>query len=275
MISHDPQLQVLRRLEEHCRKLCEADWQDPNGPLRLNRGLSSADLQNAEFFQNTRRFLLALQEQGKTAATATGNLNRVFVRQMLDRMQMTGLQRETILQVNKVLNEQDLWPLHLGRVVSERAVLVTHRSKVFKLTRQGADLLAENRAGELYHALFIAYFRKFNLHYIFHLRDVPAIQQTMAAILWRLGDVLEDWRPVKGLAPQILLPRVLQQLHEAMINQYDNEEWIFSGYVLDPLQSFGLVERLRKSDWRGITEKDSVRITLLWKKFISVTPFVG
>lgn len=153
--------------------------------------------------------------------------------------------------------------------------MVTRRSKSFKLTRQGAALLAENRAGELYHALFIAYFRKFNLHYSFHFRDVPGIQQSMAAILWRLGDVLEDWRPVQGLAPQILLPRVLQQLHRAMISQYDKEEWIFSGYVLQPLRDFGLIETLRETDWPGITEKDSVRISPLWKKSISVTPYAG
>jgi hypothetical protein len=273
MISDASQPGFLARLQEYCRKLCEANWQDPNGPLRLNRRLSSADLQNAEFFQNTRQFFLALQEQGRTATTATGNLNRVFVRHMLDRVALAPLDRETILQCNKVLNEQDLWALHLSRVVSEKAGLVARRSKVFKLTRQGAALLAEDRAGELYHRLFIAYFRKFNLHYDFHLRDVPGIQQSMAAILWRLDEVLEDWRPVQGLARQVLLPRVLQQLHEAMVTQYDKEEWIFSGYVLEPLRDFGLIEKRSKSRWPLITERDSVHVTPLWKKFILFTPY--
>ena len=136
-------------------------------------------------------------------------------------------------------------------------------------------LLAEDRAGELYHTMFVAYFRKFNLHYNFHLRDVPGIQQSMAAILWRIGDVLEDWRPVQGLAPQILLPRVLEQLREAMVSQYDREEWILSGYVLEPLRNFGLIEKRSATDWPTITEKDSIRFTPLWKKFISFTQFAG
>jgi hypothetical protein len=97
----------------------------------------------------------------------------------------------------------------------------------------------------------------------------------MAAILWRLGDVLENWHPVKGLAPQILLPRVLQQLHEVMVSQYDQEEWILSGYVLEPLRDFGLIEKRSKSDWPAVTEKDFIRITPLWKKFISLSPFAG
>src|SRR3954468_19454961 len=117
MIADTPQPGFLSRLEAYCRSLCEANWQDPGGPLRLNRDLSSADVQNASFFQNTRQFLLALQEQKGTAGTATGNLNRVFVRHMLDRVALSPLQRQTILEVNKVINEQDLWALHLSRVV--------------------------------------------------------------------------------------------------------------------------------------------------------------
>jgi len=275
MISDSTESGFIRLLEGYCRSLCEANWQDPNGPLRLNRQLLIADLENADFFQNTRQFLIALQEQGHTAATATGNLNRVFVRHMLDRVALSALERKTILLVNKVLNEQDLWVLHLSRVVSEAAGLVASRSKVFKPTKAGSALLAEEHAGELYHRLFIAYFRKFNLHYDFHVRDVPGIQQSMAAILWRVGDMLEDWRPVRGLTPQLLLPRVLQQLREAMVSPYDKEEWILSGYVLEPLRDFGLIEKRSKSDWPTITEKDSVRVTRLWKKFISFAAFAG
>ena len=97
----------------------------------------------------------------------------------------------------------------------------------------------------------------------------------MATILWRIDDSLKDWRPVQGLAPLILLPRVLEQLHKAMVSQYDKEEWILSTYVLHPLQDFGLMETRGKSDWPVITEKDSVRITPLWKKFISLSRFGG
>lgn len=274
VISDSLQPGVLSRLETHCRKLCEADWQDPNGPLRLNRELSSADLQGADFFRNTRQLLLALQEQAGTTATTTGNLNRVFTRYVFDRLAVAALTLESILSVNKVINEEDVWALHLSRVVSELAGLILRRSKRFKLTKQGAALLAEDRAGDLYRTLFVTYFRRFDLRYDFHLRDVPGIQQSMAAILWRMDDVLENWHPVRGLAPQILLPRVLQQLRQTMVYEHDTEEWILSGYVLEPLLDFGLIEK-STDDWPGITEKDSVRATPLWKKFISFIPFPG
>jgi len=63
--------------------------------------------------------------------------------------------------------------------------------------------------------LFLAYFRRFDLHYDFHLRDVPGIQQTIAVIFWRLDTVARDWKPVRGLTPEILLPGVLNQLRRS------------------------------------------------------------
>lgn len=275
MISDSPQPGFLSRLEGYCRILCEANWQDPNGPLRLNQTMASADLRNAEFYQKTKQFLLAVQEQQGAPVTATGNLSRVFVKLMFDRLPLSPLLRETMLRYNKVINEQDLWALHLSRVVSECGGLVKLRAKRFKLTREGKRLSAEDCAGELYHKLFISYFRKFDLRYGFRLRDVPGIQQSMAVILWRLDEVAHDWRAVKHLAPHILLPRVLKQLHEVMTSPYDKEEWILSGYVLEPLHDFGLIEcKKPKGAWK-ISEDDSIRITPLWNQFISFSPFAG
>jgi len=121
----------------------------------------------------------------------------------------------------------------------------------------------------LFRTLFLAYFRRFDLHYDFHLRDVPGIQQTIAVILWRLDTVARDWKPVRGLAPEILLPGVLNQLREAMVSQYDKEEWILAGYVLDPLFDLGLIERKQRAEWPSVTEKDFIRVTALWRKFIT------
>jgi hypothetical protein len=52
------------------------------------------------------------------------------VRHMPDSVALSPLQRQTILEMNKVINEQDLWVLHLGRVVSETAGLVARRFQI-------------------------------------------------------------------------------------------------------------------------------------------------
>jgi hypothetical protein len=202
--------------------------------------------------------------------TASDNLNRAFVGRMFDRLRLPSLSRKSIQHCCKVLNEHDLWALHLARVVSECARLVARRNKRFHVTKAGRALLPDDQAGELYRTLFLAYFQRFDLRYL-QLRDVPGIQITAAPILWRLDTVARDWIPVRGLAPRILLPEVLDDMHEAMTYPHDGEELILAGYLLDPLLDFGLIETKEHGDWPSVTEKDAIRVTALWEKFIRFT----
>lgn len=156
------------------------------------------------------------------------------------------------------------------RLVSQCARLVARRKKRFHVTKSGCALLPDDQAGALYHALFLAYFRRFDLGYM-QLRDVPGIQTTVAAILWRLDMMARDWTPVRGLAPCILLPGVLNEMHEAMTYPDDSEEWILASYLLDPLRDFGLIETRKRGEWPGVSEKDDIRVTGLWRKFIHFT----
>ena len=273
MIQFAPEPGSREAFDTFLRSLLVADWEAADGPMRFSLDLTLADLATAPFFQNARLFLAALDEAGGTPATATGNLNRVFVRQMFDRLILPGNFRDITLSVSKVLNEPDVWPLHIARIVSECAGLVVRRQKRFQLTRAGRELLPDAQAGLLYRKLFLAYFRKFDLRYEFHLRDVPGIQQTLAVILWRLDNIARDWTPVRGLAAQVLLPGVLHQLHTAMVSEYDREEWILGGYVLLPLLDLGLVERRPHTEWNLIEKDHEVRISPLWRKFIHFEPW--
>jgi hypothetical protein len=249
------------------RDLLVADWTSPGSPLRLSADLSLADLAEAEFFLNARLFLTVLAEGDGAPTTATGNLNRVFVGRMFERLNLPSVSRESIRRYCKVVNEHDLWALHVARIISECARLVARRKKRFHVTKAGRALLSDDQAGALYRALFVAYFRRFDLRYR-QLRDVPGIQATVAAILWRLDTVARDWTPVPGLAGRILLPAVLHEMHEAMTYPHDTEEWILISYLLNPLVDFSLIETKKAGKWPGVTEKDAIRVTALWKKFI-------
>jgi hypothetical protein len=275
MIQFAPEPGGRQAFDAFLRSLLKADWESSTGPMRFCPSLTLSDLADAAFFQNARLLLAALEEAGGTPATATGNLNRVFVRQMFDRLILSKPLRESTLQVCKVLNEQDVWPLHVVRIVSECGGLVSRRKQRFQPTRAGRELLPAAQAGMLFRRLFLAYFRKFDLHYDFHLRDVPGIQETLAVILWRLENMARDWTPVRGLASQVLLPGVLNQLHVAMAFPHDTEEWILGGYVLEPLLDLGLVERMPQTEWALFTERDKVRVSALWRKFIHFEHWAG
>jgi hypothetical protein len=104
---------------------------------------------------------------------------------------------------------------------------------------------------------------------------VPGIQETMAVILWRLDSVAQDWTPVRGLGPHILMRGVHNQLCASMTYPMDTEEWILAGYILKPLFSLGLVERRKSSEWPDVTEEDVIRTTALWRKFIEFDDWRG
>jgi hypothetical protein len=275
MIQFAPEPGSPEAFDAFAFSLLQADWESATGPMRFSTSLTRSDLADAAFFQNTRLFLAALAADQGTPATATGNLTRAFVGSLFDRLILSQTSRESIRHVCKVVNEQDLWPLHVARVVAECAGLVARRNKRFQLTRAGRELLPDDHAGALFRRLFLAYFRRFNLQYDFNLRDVPLIQGSMAVILWRLDSVARDWTPVRGLAQQVLMRQVFAQLHAAMVSPYDKEEWVLGGYVLRPLLDFGLLERKSPSEWPGVTEKDEIRTSPVWRKFIHFEPWTG
>ena len=258
----------LAPVQAYLHALQGMNWNATDGPMRLSGRVPLADLEGSVFFVNLRRFLQVLAEEDGADATATGNLTRAFVGRMFERMELPSTFRESTLQVCKVINEQDVWALHLARIVAECAGLVRRRSKRFALTAEGRKLLPDEQAGALYRAVFIAYFRRFDLTYDFRLRPVPAIQQTIAAVLWRLDSVARDWVPVRGLASQILLPKVHELLHAAMTHPaHDTEEWILGGHVLEPLVDLGLIEREKPGEWRLFEGGEKIRVTRLWRQF--------
>lgn len=260
----DPHAALIR----YMFKLLAANWDDPAGPLRLSDNLALAELAHAPFFLNARCLLRELDATGGTPATAAGNLNRVFARRMFDLFIMPPAHRETIQRVCKVINEQDVPGLHLSRVVCECGKLITRRQKRFTVSRRARELLPDEQAGALYRRLFIAHFHQFNLSYRFPLRDVPDLQNTFAVILWRLSHVARDWIAVDSLAKQVLIPPVYGQLRAACTFPYDTEAWILSGYVLEPLLDFGLIEKQKQTEWPDISDQNHIRLTALFDRFI-------
>lgn len=256
-------------LQQFINSLIQQDWAQKDGPMRLSGKLTIADYAHAPLATNMRVFMRQIEaEGGSTAATATGNLKRDFVERVFEELDMPALWRETIRHLNKVINETDVSVLHLARVVADCGGFVVKRKNHFVLTAKGKKLLADTNAGEFYRALFVAYLRNFNLAYDLRRQDVPSIQQTMPAILWRMDAVMKDWTPIKGLAPEILLPIPFLHLRDAMITPYDTEESMLSDYVIRPLFNLGLLEADPVNHKYLDMEQAQFRTSRLWRRFL-------
>lgn len=216
-------------------------WADPF-PIRLEPNLSFEQVGQTQFFHNVRAFLQAVEAFEGAPTTAKGNLTRAFVAHMLDLLALRPGYLEMIRQVCKVINESDVWPLHIVRAVCQVGGLVRKRHKRFVVTRKARGMLQEDRAGALYHHLFDTMFREFNLAYLTRVDEVPGIQETVPYELYRIAQLpLGQDHDADSLVPTVFGPVVRQEI-ATYSSQEDTPQWLLKNFLLRPLESFGLVE---------------------------------
>jgi len=257
-------------LSEALANLVAADWQSDLSPIRFKEDILLGEFSGARLFTNARLFLSAVANRESTQATQTGSLQRAVVSDMLRVLEWPRAYMEPIRNHFRVINELDVWPLHIIRITCEMAGLLIRRRSRFLATRKARELLADDKAGALYRRLFIACFRRVNLDYYSRFaNEFPGIQQSFAVILWRLRDLAEDWVSAAGIIPRILLPSVLSEVKNGCVRR-DNIPYIVSGHVYIPLTWFGLLEHNSEEPRFAVLGKCSIRKTALFDKFIEI-----
>lgn len=222
-------------------RLIYGDWDSPDNAIALNREIPFAELQEARFLMNTRVLLNALQQPDGTKATPAGNLNRKFIGEMLDAMEWPVDYLKDLWQYNKVVNEEDVWPLHINRVVAQQAGLIRKTRGAFLLTKKGRDLCGESRAGELFALLFHSFFRKFNMAYLDRAPECPFIQETIGYSLHAFHQHASQWQAIEALVPRLYLQAVSRQIP---VSSYGLEFDVFLARtrIIEPLENFGLIQ---------------------------------
>jgi len=252
-------------------RLVYADWEKDDGPIRLSRQLPPAAIEHLPILVTARLLLEHLRDAGKVKATANGgNLPRKTISALRDFIPLTNQDRAILDLYRKAANEEHVWLLHAVRITCEAARLIKKQKGSFSITKTGRDLLTPDRIGELYRALFIAYFRKISLAYHDRLLpDLPHIQDSLTVILWRLGIVAQDWITLEDLTHQTLLPFVLNDV----IDFESSISYGKPGQTLDlrlwrHLCQFGLLESDPPTNDEDFTRfVQAYRTTPLFEKF--------
>jgi hypothetical protein len=254
---------------EQITRFQDHTWGDAEFPLQFNHNLSLKDVNQSIFFRNTRLFLRKLMElKDEPTTTARGNLNRKFVKLMFDEMELDEKHRERIRKYNKVLNETDVFPLHIINIVCECAGLIKTRSKKILILKKYHNLLSEEKAGELYYLLFEAYFKKFNLAYLDRLPEMDGIQNTIEFSLYRLSVICNDYQSVDDLYYEVFLPAIIHEIEEGL-TEYIRKEWVVTSRIISPLIEFGILECKYKQE-KHFNRIDQARKTSLFDRFISL-----
>jgi hypothetical protein len=250
--------------------LLTADWSAPDSPIRLAEDLSLDDVKHVLFFDQARRFLRLMDENEGAPLTATGNLNRAYVAQMMEKLDWIRRYTEPLKHggLCKKFDEGDVRPLELIHGVCEYSKLIHKRRNRVFVTTKGRSLLADAEAGRLYQQLFCTLCRNFDLSFLSAYRETPFVQDSMAVILWRLQLVARDWVTADRLPQEVFLNSVREQLQAASISETVEAD-VLRLEVLEPLVWFGLLECDQPLDrWFHQTEP-KYRKTPLFDRFLS------
>jgi len=196
-------------------QLIYSDWTSPDSAIRLNPNLTLEELEGARILVNARLFLSRALEKGGIKATVTASLTRKFVEAMLDRMALPEGHAASVRAVNKVINEEDLFTLHVLRILLVMTGLVRRTKGVFRVTKMGKELLSESKAGDLYAQLFFTKFRRFNLAYMSWGPEQGGVQETAAFALYQISRLANVWQDPETLAQNLFLPTVIERLEPA------------------------------------------------------------
>src|SRR5690606_23274482 len=128
---------------------------------------------------------------------------------LIDRFTFDDGYIEDVRAVTKRIKEQDVFPLHVVRLVCELAGLLRRRSQRFEVTTAGRRLAASDRAGELHATLFHTFFRKLSLDYLVGWGEWPELQHQVAFTLYRLPEAARDWSSAGDLLSETVLPYAL------------------------------------------------------------------
>ena len=261
----DPEMGGLS--PEQVTGLIYSDWGEPGGAVQVNTDVPLPELGTSNFFRETRAFLQALHDAGGVRATASKNLPRRFVADVLPLMGGEEAVAEA-WKYNKVVNKQDVPRLHIARVVAQAAGLTRLYKGKFVVPKAKAALLRDDRAGELFACLFVAFFRRFNLAYSHRVVfEARGLQTCVGYTLYRLGVVARDWRPVEDLPAEVLLPAVRDEIEmEISGSEYWTTDKLLTSRLIWPLLDWGLLEGRHEQDSRLRTAiLTAARITPLYE----------
>ncbi len=216
-------------------------WAEPY-PVRLKRNLSYDEVRHSVLLQNVRALLQKVEEEKGAPLTMTGNLKREFVAGMMEHLSLPADELDVIRRMNKVINERDVWPLHIARIICQAGGLLKKNKARLVVTGKAKQCASEAGAGELFAQLFDALFHQTNLAYFDPMQEVPGIQITFPYGLYRLAQ-LEPTRDheIRSIVPIIFLPAVRKEIG-APTELVDRPTWMLSARILRPLEMLALVE---------------------------------
>jgi hypothetical protein len=236
-----------------------------NRVLRLASDLATSEIAASAVTRNTLILLRRAAVGDGLKLTATGNLSRAVVAEMVDLFEWPGFDRTEAFRLHKVVNEPDFLPLFFVRHVAQFAKLVRPYRGALRATRLGKDLLTEDRQRALHAILFHIAFWHADLSYLGRGMHGSWPQRDAGIVLWSLSVAVADWQTSEKLARLCAIP-----VNEVLQATWDTGSLMMEARILRPLLWFGLLDhRAENVPGTRFAERHLYRKTPLFDRFLT------
>jgi len=233
-----------------------------NQTIRLETNLTETEVSRSAVARTARILLQRAIETGGLKLTATGNLSRGVVAEMIEVIEWPDLDRDELFALHRVINEPDFLPVRFVRVLLQGTKLVRVQRDKLTQTRLGKEMLAPERQGALQALLFLIALWHLNIGY-FDRNPIEAWPQThTGVVLWSLSVSATDWMDRKTLTRLCTVP-----VERVMGSDWDLGSFAMDSRILRPLTWFGLLDHRRETT-ADRREQRFYRKTALFDRFV-------
>jgi len=235
------------------------------GPIRLATDLTDHEIQQSAVARNALILVRAAATGPGLALTATGNLARAVVAEMIDLFTWPGFDKAEAFQFHKVINEPDFLPLFFVRHVAEAATLLRRYKGHLKITPAGRRMLEEPRHRALQAVLFHVALWHLDLSYLSRGLHDGWPQRDAGIVLWSMSIAANDWQSPERLTRMCTIP-----INGVLDAPWDTASLAMEARILRPLLWFGLVAH-RREDVPGslLRQRHYYRKAPLFERFLS------
>ena len=236
-----------------------------DGAIQLASDLSDGELNQSAIARNAIILLRAAANDQGLKLTATGNLTRQVVAQMIELFVWPDFDKDKAFVLHKVINEPDFLPLFFTRHLVQFGRLIKPRKDYLRATPAGRDMLATGGAQSLQAQLFNLAFWSLDLSYLSRGRHDGWPQKDIGVILWSLSIAANEWRTREQLTRMCSVPNAA-----IVTSDFDLGTYAVDGMVLRPLLWFGLLEhRSEETPDQKFVKQHFYRKTPLFDRFLS------
>jgi hypothetical protein len=235
------------------------------GPIRLAADLAYDEVQQSAVARNALVLLRAAAAGPGLKMTATGNLSRNVVAELIDLFTWPGFDRANAFRLHKVINEPDFLPLFFVRHIVEAGKILRRHKGYLRITATGRQMLEEQNQGALQAALFDLALWRLDLGYLGRGLHHGWLQRDIGIVLWSLSIAANDWQPPERLTRMCTIP-----INGVLESSWDTGSHAMEATVLRPLWWFGLLEHRQDNiPERRFEKKRFYRKSPLFKRFLS------